>query len=310
MLHHGCLKGAARGGGAELIGKLNDRRHMRGDVLGVEAGDGLAVYQHAVAAEDDGCLDAFALPDGRDEVAYGWHVRSAKGCRKHTRSPSEVKRLIRLKLPLLPDTLRLLKMLSNPPHFAMRIPRGLYAGALFVCATIAGACDGPTNYPGQSQNATQAFFVHAMNGGAFAGSTAITFPGRSVTRIDGTYQFDVAFDIDTNGNVMLLPPELVGQNPSGNRLVGIITGIGSYDAITAAPTVGYTVDSITVVQRGQAVAVQAQEPVCLSSNPVAPYLYAKIVVDSIDLVGRGIYGRAMIGGDCGYRQLIAGIPSF
>ena len=201
-------------------------------------------------------------------------------------------------------------MISNSPRFFKRIPRGLYAGALLLCAAIVGACDGPTTYPGQSENATQPFFVHALNNGSFAGSTAITFPGRSVTRIDGTYQFDVAFDIDTNGNVKLIPPELVGQNPSGNRLVGIITGIGSYDAITEAPTSGYTVDSITVIARGQAVAVQAQEPVCLSSNPVAPYLYAKIVVDSIDIVGRGIYGRAMIGGDCGYRQLVAGFPAF
>ncbi len=310
MLHHGSLKGAARSGGTELIGKLDDRRHMCGDVLGVEAGDGLAVDQQAVAAEDNGCLDAFALPDGRDEVAYGWHGRSAKGCRKHTRSPSEVKLLIRLKLPLLPDTLRLLKMISNPPHFLTRIPRGLVACALVVCAAIVGACDGPANTPGQSEDATQAFFVHALTGSALDASTALTFPGRAVTRVDGTYQFDIAFDIDANGNVVLLPPEMVGQNPGGNRLVGIITGIGTYDAITEAPTSGYTVDSVTVIGRGQAVAVQAQEPLCISSNPVAPYLYAKIVVDSIDLVGRGIYGRAMIGGDCGYRQLIAGFPSF
>jgi hypothetical protein len=310
MLHHGSLKRAARSGGSELIGELNDRRHMCGDVLGVEARDGLAVDQQAIAAEYDGRLDAFALPDGRDEVAYGWHGRSAKGCRKHTRSPSEVKLLIRLKLPLLPDTLRLLKMISNPPHFLTRIPRALFACALVVGAGFVGACDGPSTTPGQAENATQAFFVHALNKGSFAGSTAITFPGRSVTRVDGTYQFDVAFDIDTNGNVMLLPPEMVGQDPSGNRLVGIVTGIGSYDAITEAPLSGYTVDSVTVIGRGQAVAVQAQEPLCISSNPAAPYLYAKIVVDSVDLVGRGIYGRAMIGGDCGYRQLIAGFPAF
>jgi hypothetical protein len=201
-------------------------------------------------------------------------------------------------------------MISNPPHFLTRIPRGLFACALAVGAAIVGACDGPSVVPGQSEDATQAFFVHALNGSPTAGSTAITFPGRSVTRVDGTYQFDIAFDIDTAGNVILLPPELVGQDPSGNRLVGIITGIGSYDAITEAPTSGYTVDSTVTVRRGQAVAVQAQEPLCISANPVAPYLYAKIVVDSVDIVGRGIFGRAMIGGDCGYRQLIAGFPSF
>ncbi len=181
---------------------------------------------------------------------------------------------------------------------------------MVVCAAIVGACDGPSTAMGQSEDADQAFFVHALTGSALDASTALTFPGRAVTRVDGTYEFDVAFDIDANGNVVLLPPEMVGQNPGGNRLVGIIKGIGTYDAITSAPTTGYTVDSVTVIGRGQAVAVQAQEPVCATSNPVAPYLYAKIVIDSIDVVGRGIYGRTMIGGDCGFRQLVAGFPSF
>ncbi|HEV8408961.1 MAG TPA: hypothetical protein VGQ30_00545 [Gemmatimonadaceae bacterium] len=182
--------------------------------------------------------------------------------------------------------------------------------ALVAFASIAGACDYNSISAGLTENATQPFFVHALTGSPLIASTAIAFPARAVTRVDGTYNFDVAFDIDKNGNIILLPPELVGQNPGGNRLVGIRTNIGSYDNITEAPLTGYTVDSITTVSRGQAVAVQAQEPVCQTSNPAAPYLYAKIVIDSVDLVGRGIYGRTMIGGDCGYRQLIPGFPAF
>jgi hypothetical protein len=201
-------------------------------------------------------------------------------------------------------------MLSNPMRFFARIPRPLFSVGAIACAVVVGACDGANNVPGTTELATQAFFVHALNKGTFAGSTALSFPAHAVTRVDGTYNFDVAFDIDTNGNVMLLPPEMVGQNPQGNRLVGIIKGIGTFDNITAAPLTGYTVDSVTVIARGQAVAVQAQEPVCLTGDPGAPYLYAKIVIDSVDVVGRGIYGRAMIGGDCGYRQLIAGFPAF
>jgi hypothetical protein len=201
-------------------------------------------------------------------------------------------------------------MISNTPHFRARISRRLLPGALLVCAAIIGACDGPTDTSGQTENATQPFFVHALTGSPLAASTALAFPARAVTRVDGTYNFDIAFDINSAGLVVLLAPELVGQNPAGNRLVGIITGIGSYDLITEAPLTGYTVDSAVVVARGQAVAVQAQEPVCQSGTPSAPYLYAKIVIDSVDLVGRGIYGRAMIGGDCGFRQLIAGFPAF
>jgi hypothetical protein len=201
-------------------------------------------------------------------------------------------------------------MTSDPTHFFPRISRRLLPVGLLACAVIAGACDGPNTTPGTTELGTQAFFVHALTGSPLAASTALTIPGHAVTRVDGTYQFDVAFDIDASGNVVLLPPEMVGQNPAGNRLVGIVKGLGTYDSLTAAPLTGYTVDSVTVIGRGQAVAVQAQEPVCVSSNPGAPFLYAKIVIDSVDVVGRGIYGRAMFGGDCGYRQLIAGFPAF
>ena len=182
-------------------------------------------------------------------------------------------------------------MISNTQQIRSRNFRRI-SGALVACAAFAGACSDLTNIAGTTLNATQPFFVHALTGSPLAAATAIAFPGRAVTRVDGTFNFDVAFDIDSAGFVVLLPPELVGENPSGNRLVGIITGIGSYDNITEAPLSGYTVDSVTVVKQGQAVAVQAQEPLCSTSNPVAPYLYAKIVIDSIDRVGRGIYGRA------------------
>jgi hypothetical protein len=201
-------------------------------------------------------------------------------------------------------------MTPNPLQFPTRIRRSFLVGGLVVCAGIVGACDGPGTTPGTTEDATQPFFVHALTGSPLDGATAIAFPDRAVTRVDGTFSFDVAFDIDVNGNVVLLPPEMVGQNPAGNRLVGIIKGIGTYDEITEAPLTGYTVDSVTVIGRGQAVAVQAQEPLCTTGTPQAPYLYAKIAIDSVDLVGRGIYGRAMIGGDCGYRQLVAGFPAF
>jgi hypothetical protein len=201
-------------------------------------------------------------------------------------------------------------MISHTVRFRAGISRRLLPGALLACAAAIGACTGPANFAGLSQNATQPFFVHALTGSPFGAATAIAFSTKSVTRVDGTFSFDVAFDINGQGFVVLLPPELVGDNPAGNRLVGIIGRLGSYDNITEAPLSGYTVDSVTMLAQGQAVAVQAQETSCSAQNPGAPYLYAKIVIDSIDYKGRGIYGRAMIATDCGYRQLIPGIPAF
>jgi hypothetical protein len=202
-------------------------------------------------------------------------------------------------------------MISNTSRVCRsQIRRRLIPAALLAISGAVGACSYAKLGAGSSENATQAFFVHALNGSTLSISSALAFPARAVTRVDGTFAFDVAFDIRSDGFVMLLPPELVGQNPAGNRLVGIIKSTSTYDNLVEAPLTGYTVDSITYIATGHAVAVQATEPVCLSANPSSPYLYAKIVIDSVDYVGRGIYGRAMIGGDCGYRQLIPGFPAF
>ncbi len=191
-----------------------------------------------------------------------------------------------------------------------KLKLGVFSAALFVCMAVASACDAPKVSAGLSNNSTQVFFVHALSGSPLASSTAILFAARSVTRVDGTFGFDVAFDIDSKGFVTLLTPQLVGQNPAGNKVVGIITNIGLYNDITEAPFSGYTLDSAVTVRAGQAVVVQSQEPLCASTNPTVPYLYAKIVVDSVDYRGRGIYGRALITGDCGYRSLIPGFPAF
>jgi hypothetical protein len=202
-------------------------------------------------------------------------------------------------------------MIANTSRvYRSQAHRRLVAVVLFAAIGALGACGGPSLAAGTTDNETQPFFVHALTGSPLATSTALAFPARAVTRVDGSFNFDVAFDINPEGFVVLLPPELVGQDPTGNRPVGIIKSTSTYDNLIEAPLTGYTVDSVTVVGTGQAVAVQATEPVCLTGNPTAPYLYAKIVIDSIDYVGRGIYGRAMIGGDCGYRQLIPGFPAF
>ena len=187
---------------------------------------------------------------------------------------------------------------------------GLLSAALVACMAVVSACDAPKVAPGRSNNSTQVFFVHARSGSPLASSTAILLAARAATRVDGSFGFDVAFDIDSKGYVLVLSPQVVGQNPAGNKLVGVITNIGLYNDITEAPLSGYTLDSAVAVRAGQAFVVQSQEPLCASSNPSLPYLYAKMVIDSVDYPHRGIYGRALITGDCGYRSLIPGFPAF
>ena len=81
----------AMGGGAELIGCADNRGHMGRDVFRREVGNGLAVDQQPIAAEDHGGIDAVALANGCHEVADGGHGTPGQVGAKLGRADSEVK---------------------------------------------------------------------------------------------------------------------------------------------------------------------------------------------------------------------------
>ena len=179
--------------------------------------------------------------------------------------------------------------------------------ALIGVAAAASACSDPYAMKAQYTNATQIFVVHALSGSALNFSSALSLPAKATTKVDGSFSFDVAFDLNAKGDVVFLPPHTVGENPLGNRQVGIQKATTTYDLVTLAPTAGYTYDSVTVAKRGETVIVQAPSTTC--SLYALPYLYAKVVVDSIDPTTRTLYGRTMINSNCTFRSLEAGLPT-
>ena len=76
----------------KLVGRPDDRRDARREILGVEPRNALTVDQETVAPQDDRCLDPFALSDRRDEVSNARHAHSSKSGAKLTVEEVEVKR--------------------------------------------------------------------------------------------------------------------------------------------------------------------------------------------------------------------------
>ena len=158
----------------------------------------------------------------------------------------------------------------------------------------------------QYANATQALTVHALSGTPTYFATALSIPGLTTTKVDGSFSFDVAFDIDKSGNIVYLPPHMVGENPLGNRRVGIQKATTTYDLATLAPLNGYVFDSVTVAKVGETIIVQSPSSTC--SLYALPYLYAKVVIDSIEPITRTLYGRTLIDQNCTFRSLDTGLP--
>ncbi|HLA90748.1 MAG TPA: hypothetical protein VJL28_10000 [Gemmatimonadaceae bacterium] len=197
---------------------------------------------------------------------------------------------------------------KNAPSRAARGLACLRGFMLVAGLALAAGCDDPFRVTAQFTNVTQPFTVHALSGSPIAFATALNIAVKSVARVDGTLAFDVAFDLNAQGEIVLLPVNVVAQNPAGTRRVGIVRPGVAFESVTEAPRSGYVVDSTTVVRRGEAAVVQSQEPACALS--VTPFLHAKIVVDSVDVPARTMYGRALINQNCGFRSLAPGLPAF
>jgi hypothetical protein len=185
-----------------------------------------------------------------------------------------------------------------------RLPLGALLAAMFAVA----ACDNPYTVKANYENSSQAFQLYALSGTATNLSSALLLSVKSVTRVDGAFAFDVAFDINSAGKIVVIPANVVGQNTNGARPVGVATNLGSYSTILEAPLGGYTFDSVTVVSVGQAFVIKSQQTACGTS--LTPYMYAKAVVDSVDLTKRTLLGHAVININCGFRSLRDGIPTY
>ncbi len=180
--------------------------------------------------------------------------------------------------------------------------------ALITSAAGAAACSDTLGIPTNYVNANQAFTVYALSGTDLGAPAGMFFATRTVVRVDGSFQFDLAFDINSQGNAVILPVGQVGTPVGGAPMIGLQRVPKAYGDLTEAPRTGYVFDSSMVVRPGGTLAIQAQSVMCMGY--LAPYIFAKITVDSLNVPARAIYGHALINTNCGSRQLTPGVPRF
>ena len=186
--------------------------------------------------------------------------------------------------------------------------RGLALVALFGTALAASACGDLNKTKAQYLNSNLSFTVHALSGSPLSYPSGLSFTSQAVTRVDGGFAFDIAFDISSTGKVIFYPVRLVGSNPGGDVAVGLQPMTGAYENILEAPKSGYNTDSVTVVSVGQTVLSQTNATFC--AGTFTPYSYAKTVIDSIRPNTRELFGRTTINQNCGFRSLVIGYPTY
>lgn len=195
--------------------------------------------------------------------------------------------------------------INFPIRRPRRTPRRIALVALAMAA-IAG-CSDPFALKANYANEPFVYSVYGISGSGPANApAALDLVGRSTVRVDGSLAFDIAFDFDRTGKVLIVPQKLVGAPVSGSRTVYLQRLSGSYESNVLAPTKGWYSDSTVTLVPGEVLGIKLTSASCLYQ--MSSDLYAKIVVDSVQTGGL-IFGRGVVNPNCGFKSFETGIPT-
>lgn len=179
----------------------------------------------------------------------------------------------------------------------------------------ASACDNPNATNNLVSVIADTLTVYALTGTPPSYPAAFLASSGAVTRADGSFNFDVAFDIDPSNHVVIYPQKLVGVpcvvgalncgGALGAKPVGLQRITVAFDSLQRAPASGYQFDSTYTLTPGQGLVMQVQSS---SECPLSfsTIMYSKFMIDSIDTGRRAVFFRSVNNPNCGYRSLVPG----
>lgn len=187
--------------------------------------------------------------------------------------------------------------------------------ALTLCAIVAAACGDPFRIVAPFQTVPDSFAISALTNTPVTARTLWRMAGFARYRLDSVgAAFDLGFDLGPAGQITVYPARTIATLSPGTAiaapLVGVQVSTSAYAAADRAPENGYRSDTATVITRGQTVFVRSSSDVCRSQTTGGTLLYAKFIVDSINLPARLLYVRAAVQPSCNFRSFAPGVPTF
>jgi len=182
--------------------------------------------------------------------------------------------------------------------------------ALFVALaaiTVVMGCDKATGIKAQFPNFEGKPTVYAMNSASVTLPAALSVRSGAPVRIDATFLFDVAFDLDTLGVVQVYPLSQVASQLVATHRVGFQIAGTNFASTLKAPTGGYVYDSVFSLPIGKTMLIDVLESSCGSSF-LGANIRAKLSVDSINTTTRAIFLHILSDPNCGFRGLNPGEP--
>jgi hypothetical protein len=197
-------------------------------------------------------------------------------------------------------------VITLPLSLAPRSRRALLA--VVAAAFAAVACEDPFKITASNPNIDATFEIWALSGSPAAYPSGLLVPQATAVRLDAAGSFDLAFDIDPDGRLLVYPVSSIVSPLAGSRVIAFQRAPGIYNAIAEAPKTGYTSDTVFTVNEGQAFFAKVTTQYC--QYDLRQDIYAKFLVDSVIPAERRIKLSARVNPNCGFRSLLSGIPEF
>lgn len=188
----------------------------------------------------------------------------------------------------------------------VRLPALIVAVGAVVAVN---GCDS-TSIKAQFENVDTTAVVYAVNGTPPNFPAALLFRSGSSNpvRVDASFLFDVAFDLNAAGDVQVYTMRALASQFVPGHSVGLKVDTTTFVNVRTAPTTGYKFDSSMVVPVGRTILVNVIEQSCSQFSILGQNLYAKFVIDSVQAPTRTIYVHFLANLNCGFVSLGEGVP--
>jgi hypothetical protein len=171
---------------------------------------------------------------------------------------------------------------------------------------MAAGCDDPFAPRANTPVRTDSFVVYAVTGTPVNVPSAFNIVFFTPLRLEPTYGYDLVFDMDATGKVVLIPVKLVGGAVTAARHVGLQKITVPYEELVLAPNSGYQTDSTLALSVNEGAIIEAQTNICEFQS--SQLVYAKLQIKAADPITRQIVFRITYDPNCGFRSFEAGVP--
>lgn len=184
--------------------------------------------------------------------------------------------------------------------------------SLIFLPLLATGCSNDDSVTGiaTTLNVERSYSAFAMSGTAPGLPAGYYFVTETLVRpqqlTNGNLNFELAFDIEPDGKVSLIPASKAVLVPAAAApTVGLQQSPVNFDELTRAPDRNYVYDSVMTGRAGDTFVVQLYNSGCPFGNPY----YAKIALDTVITAERRIAFRTIVNRNCGFRGLVVGLPT-